>query len=208
MGAGTIFMKLSVTRLGWYHVLAATCVAAAVPSVAPPRAHARAARAVAEYRPYSAAALASLEVETSATAAASAERQPVTDAALFVSKSGGDVEAALRSDDGVHAAGKGSLFNVRLFIVAGGRLYGGGRGQCGAWESDVSFCSASCDSGVFAIRRNGAAPLELLLGALPGGPAGAGTGLTISGCGLDEGSDAKLVAKAGRGLAVAGFGRD
>lgn len=192
----------------WLAVAVVTLATPLVPSLAPTLAHARAARAVAEYQPYSATALVSLEVETSATATASAERQPVTDAALFVSKSGGDIEAALRSPDSVRAAGAGSLFNVRLFIVAGGRLYSGGRGQCGAWDSDVAHCSASCDSGAFAIRRNGAAPLELLLGAVPGGPAGAGTGLTISACGLEEGADVKLVAKSGRGLAVAGFGSD
>ena len=102
----------------------------------------------------------------------------------------------------------GALFSVRLFIVAGGRLYTGGRGQCGVWESDLSRCSSTCEGGSFAVRRKGASPLELLLGAIPGGPAGVGPGLTISDCGLEDGGDVKLVAKGGRGLAVAGFGRD
>lgn len=73
---------------------------------------------------------------------------------------------------------------------------------------DVSRCTAGCDGGIFALRRNGAAPLELLLGAIPGGEAGTGSGVAISGCGVDEESDVRLVAKSGRGLAVAGFGRD
>lgn len=169
----------------------------------------RSPKAAAEYVPHSQGALATLEVEVTDAAGAAPARQAVTDAKLFISKPGGDVAAALAAGDGAAApAGSKSLFSVRLFIVAGGRLYSGARGQCGPWESDVSRCQASCEGGTFAIRRHGAAPVELLLGAIPGGTAGAGPGLTITGCGLEEDTEAKLVPKGGRGLAVAGFGSD
>ena len=165
-------------------------------------------KAVVEFRPQPPAALTSLEVEVTGAGAGTSQHLPVSDAALFVTKSGGDAEAELTAVDGTPDSRPAARFNVRLFIVAGGHLYTGGRGQCGAWENDVSRCSAACEGGISALRRNGAAPLELLIRAIPGGEAGQGTGLTITTCGLDDEDEAKLIAKSGRGLAVTGFGRD
>jgi hypothetical protein len=168
----------------------------------------RTSRAVVEFTPQPPGALAQFEIEIATTAETSAARLPVSDAALFVSKAGGDAAAALKIADRAALGPGEALFNVRLFVVAGGRLYTGVRGQCGAWENGLSLCSAACDGGIFAVRRTGSAPLELLLGAISGAPAGTGTGLTLSACGFDEEGDVRLVAKSGRGLAVAGFGSD
>lgn len=179
--------------------------AIAVPLAAAPKP--RAPKAVIEFTPHTSTALSSIEVQISDGLSSNPVRNPVSDAVLFVSKSGGDAQAALAAGDG-EGKQTGALFHVRLFIVAGGRLYTGVRGQCGTWQMDVSRCTTGCDGGTFALRRNGAAALELLLGAIPGGDAGIGNGLTISACGFDEESDVRLVAKSGRGLAVAGFGRD
>ncbi|NOT69987.1 MAG: hypothetical protein HOP09_01520 [Hyphomicrobium sp.] len=185
---------------------------AAVAGIALPSAAAaprtRAPKAAIELTPSSASALVQFEVEVTDSQTSAAKRHAVSDAAMFVAKSGGDAQAALAAPEGAGAAAGAAHFTVRLFIVADGRLYTGGRGQCGAWQNDVARCSAACDGGSFAVRRNGAAPVELLIGAVPGGEAGSGRGIAITGCGFDEDHEIRLVAKAGRGLAVAGFRHD
>jgi hypothetical protein len=169
---------------------------------------ARGPKQVLELMPQSATALSNFEVEISNAGAAKSQRQQVTDAVLFMSKSGGDVQAALHADEGEAPSQSATLFSVRLFIVAGGKLYSGGRAKCGSWFSNVSKCSVACDGGAFALRRNGAAPLELLVGAIPGGSAADSKGVMVSECGFDEASDARLVPGLNRGLAVAGFGSE
>jgi hypothetical protein len=192
-------------RLGLSIVAAA--LVAATPALAANRN--RPPKAVVEFAPSSQAALSTLEVEISNGETASPARQPVTDAALFVSKAGGDANAALEASSGSgQPQTNGALFTVRLFIVAGGQLYTGGRGQCAAWDGDVARCSAGCDGGTFAVRRHGAAALELLLGAVAGAEAGVGRGITVSACGYDEEADVRLVPKSGRGLSVTPFGND
>lgn len=189
--------------------LAATAVLAAGLSCAGKAAETgrqKRARAVAEYSIANRAALAALEVKLSDASASGASRQTVTDLALFVSRSGGDVGRQLSAADGELPQVDGTegqhLFNVRLFVVSGGRLYTGVKGQCGPWSNDVSLCRLACDGGVFAVRRKASAALEFLVGAIPGGAAGEGTGLNLFGCGFEEASEAQLTVKAGRGLAV------
>lgn len=169
-------------------------------------------RSSAEYTLSDRGALAQVDVDVTDASAASALHEPVTDMVLFLSKSGADLGKLLRAADGENPdGGAGSvqgLFHARLFVVAAGRLYTGATGQCSPWSNGVSLCSAGCDGGTFALRRNGGAPLEVLIGAVPGGPAGEGPGLTISACSFDEAGDAKIKVKAGRGLAVIGFTSD
>ena len=169
---------------------------------------ARGPKQVLELKPQSAKALSNFEVEISNAGAVKGERQQVTDAVLFLSKPGGDVQATLRADEGDPPGERTTLFSVRLFIVAGGALYSGARAKCGSWINNVSKCSVACDGGVFALRRNGAAPLELLLGAIPGGSATDGKGVIVSECGFDEASDVRLVPGLNRGLVVVGFGSE
>ena len=168
----------------------------------------RSAKTAIELAPASPTALAGFEVEIGDLNDGATQRLAVTDAALFVSSPRGDVRAVLAEPDGAAQARAAPLFSIRLIVVAGGRLYTGGRGQCGGWVDGVARCTASCDDGIFAIRRNGSAALELMVGAVPGGAAGGSSGLTISACDFDDGGSAKLVAKSGRTLAVAAFGRD
>jgi hypothetical protein len=184
----------------------------AAPSGAAPRP--KAARSTIEFVPQTSNAFAAFEVELPETVDSTPRKMHVTDAILFVSAPAGDAASALAAPnddpaDGLTKSnGEPTFLNVRLFVVAGGRLYGGGRGKCSRWQGGLSRCQTACDSGSFALRRNGAAPLELLVGAIPGGAAGTGTGIPITNCGFDETGDVKLVAKSGRGLAVAGFGSD
>lgn len=168
----------------------------------------RKARAAAEFKVENRAALGTLELVISDPSVAEGLREPVTDLAAFVSKSGSDIGQILSASEADSASVAGpsqSLFNVRLFIVAGGRLYTAGKGQCGPWLNDVSRCSASCDGGAFALRRKASAPLEFLLGAIPGGSADAAQGLILSDCGFDETGEIRLVAKSSRALAVVGL---
>ncbi|HPG89317.1 MAG TPA: hypothetical protein PLD46_06660, partial [Hyphomicrobium sp.] len=165
--------------LVFWLIAALTPAAAAAPRV-------RAAKPVVEFAPYAERALKDFELEVVSSADGITQRLPVTDGALFVSKAGGDAEAQLVAPNGQMPSSRESLFAVRFFIVAGGKLYSGGRGRCGAWDGDVSHCVASCDDGRFALRRNGAAPLELLLGAIPGGVGGTGGGIAVSECGFEE----------------------
>ncbi len=187
-------------------ILMVVTLAAASPGFAASRA--REAKASLEFALASRQALAAVEVALSDPSVAAADRQSVTDMALFVFKPGGDVRVSLHGANGTVPEAGGGHFSVRVFVVAGGRLYTGARGQCSSWDNDVALCSASCDGGDFALRRNGSATLELLIGALPGGRAGAGSGVTVSDCGFDESGDAKLTAKTSRGLAVIGFDGD
>jgi hypothetical protein len=196
-----------MTRPRRRSLIGAVIVFAASPILLLPHAGARSAKQLVEFTPVSTAALSMLEVEITGLGAEPRTRQPVSDAALFVTKPGGDAAAALTAAENTSEK-DGTQFNVRLLIVANGRLYTGGRGQCGGWESDVARCASVCDGGSFAVRRKGAAPLELLVGAIPGGAAGQGAGVTVSPCGLEDDLEARLVVKTGRGLAVAGFGSD
>jgi hypothetical protein len=163
----------------------------------------RDAKASLEFAPASRASLAQIEVAIGDASVAVDDRQAVTDMALFVFKPGGDVRASLHAANNAES-GSGT-FTVRIFVVAGGRLYTQTRGQCTAWLNDVAMCSASCDAGDFGVRRNGSAALELLLGAIPGGAAGAGNGVSLTACGFDDSGDARLTVKTGRSLAAVGF---
>jgi hypothetical protein len=153
-----------------------------------------------------------LEVQQPGDADASVAHQPITDMTLFVSRQGADVAKLLAAADGElpdASSGKSAvLFSVRVFIVAAGKLHTGLKAQCGAWANDVSRCTAPCEAGTFALRRKAAAPLELLFGAIPGGSAGAGDGVSLSGCGLEDGADIRVRPKSGQALAVVGFGDD
>jgi hypothetical protein len=171
----------------------------------------RKARASAEFKVEDRSALGALELVISDPSVSEGLREPVTDLALFVSKSGADIGRILTAQEAQSAdaaAASGTLFNVRLFIVAGGRLYSDAKGQCGPWANDVSRCTAACDGGTFALRRKGSAPLEFLLGAIPRGAAGADDGLILSDCSFDETGDIRLAAKASRALAVVGLSDD
>lgn len=114
-------------RLLTIAIHACLLLANATPLAAAPKP--RAPKAVIEFAPQTATALAALEVQISDGLAASPARHPVSDAVLFVSKSGGDAQAALTAAGGTsdHPYGQssvqaGALFNVRVFIVAGGKL--------------------------------------------------------------------------------------
>ncbi len=166
------------------------------------------ARAAAEFKVENRLALNGLELVISDPSVAEGLREPVTDLAIFVSKSGSDIGRILTASDAESASVAGPsqpLFNVRLFVVAGGRLYSAAKGQCGAWANDVSRCTASCDGGAFALRRKASAPLEFLLGAIPGGSAEPAQGLVLSDCGFDETGEIRLVAKSARALTVVGL---
>lgn len=195
--------RLAIALLGCAALLWHTAEAA------PP---ARAPRSALEFAPASPTALAALEVEIGDLTVGTPKRLDVTDGALFVSSPGSDVRTTLALPDTSSgpsdAARTATLFSVRLIVVAGGRLYTGGRGQCGRWADGVARCAASCDGGTFAVRRNGAATLELMIGPVPGGAAGGGAGLLLSGCDVDDAGTVRLVAKSGRTLAVAAFARD
>lgn len=168
--------------------------------------------ASAEYRLTDRQALSSIELIATDANASGGLNAPVTDVVLFVARSRASHSkpASDSPEEPRHASpaalGPATLFAVRILVVAGGRLYTGARGRCGAWNNGVAQCALDCDGGNFAMRRNGGAPLELLLGAIPGGEAGEGHGLTVSPCGFDD--DAMLKVKAGRGLAVIGFSSD
>ena len=183
----------------------ALMAAAVCPVSADPAKPQREVRSSLEFSVAGRSSLGAIEAEIAEPGTATTERQPVTDIALFAFKPGGDVRAALQAaNDEVTLTGA-ALFTVRLFVVMGGRLYSEARGQCGGWESDVAHCTVGCDAGLFAVRRNGSAALELLVGAIPGGTADDGGGVTISTCGFDEAGDVKLVPKTARGLAIVGF---
>ena len=186
----------------WICVLAAGCVA--LPGLAAAAKRTPVPRASLEFTLQSRTPLAAVEAVVADASVGTGTSQPVSDIVLFVSKAGRDVEAALLAENGQPADASG-LFNARLFVVASGRLYTAARGQCGGWENDVAHCNATCDGGTFALRRRASAPVELLLGAIPGGSGLAKPGVTISACDFDAGGEVRLVPKAGRGLAVLGF---
>ncbi len=176
---------------------------------------ARNAKPAAEFSVQKRSSLAVLELEVTqpGDADASVVRQSISDMVLFVSRQGADATKLLAAADGEvpeAATGKSSvLFSVRVFIVAAGKLHTGLKAQCGAWANDVSRCAAPCEAGTFAIRRKASAPLELLFGAIPGGSAGDGDGISLAGCSLEDGgADMRLRPKPGQALAVVGFGDD
>lgn len=195
-------MKSRTLPCRWISALAAGCLALPGPATAAKRTPT--VRASLEFTLQNRAALATVEAVVADAGVATGRPQPVSDMVLFVSKAGRDVEAALLAENGQPVDASG-LLNARLFVVAGGRLYTAARGQCGGWQNDVVLCSATCDGGTFALRRRASAPLELLLGAIPGASGLAKPGATISACDFEAGGETRLVPKAGRGLAVLGF---
>lgn len=215
IGVSKLTLVLSGIAAGWVPARAryAICLTllCAVSILTAADAAPRKARASAEFKVENRSALGALELVISDPSVSEGLREPVTDFAVFVSKSGADIGRILTAQEAESAdaaAATGALFNVRLFIVAGGRLYSAAKGQCGPWANDVSRCTAACDGGTFALRRKGSAPLEFLLGAIPGGTAGADDGLILSDCSFDETGDIRLAAKASRGLAVVGLSDD
>ena len=151
---------------------------------------------------------ANLEAFEVQTRGGAGPRAPVTDMAVFLFKPGADLNAALNAANGEAAPGGKGLFSARLFVVADGKLYTAARGTCGPWDNDITTCAAGCDGGEFALRRNGAAVLELLAGAIPGSLATSGEAIIVSACGDDENNQVRLAPKTGQDLAVVGFEGD
>lgn len=166
-------------------------------------------RATMEFIVQNRASLGSAEVELMQANATKAERVAVTDMLIILAKPDGDIRAALTQPEtaGTHPDESGAHF--RLLVVAGGRLYAEARAQCKGWQNDVSKCSLACDGGNFALRRNAGSPLELLVGAVPGGSGqDNGRGVLISSCEFDGSAEVRLAPKSGQGLAVIGLVAD
>lgn len=160
-------------------------------------------RASLEFAPQSHASLSSVEIKALGAGTARAQRTAVTDMMLVLADPAGDIGGWLARPN---ATTGGPSMTIRMFTVAGGRLYHQTEGRCAPWNNDIATCSADCDGGNFALRRNGSAALELLVGAVPGAPSGEpGEGVAIAPCSIDAGLDARLSPKTGKVLAIVGF---
>lgn len=155
------------------------------------------------------ASLGSAEVAVLETGADKTQRLAVTDMLIILAKPDGDIRAALTQPETVGSSPDEAGAHFKLLVVAGGRLYAEARARCKGWQNDVSQCSLACDGGNFALRRNAGSPLELLVGAVPGG-AGQDNdrGVLISGCEFDGGAEVRLMPKTGQALAVIGLAAD
>ena len=194
-------MRISVTLLsGFFALLAGNGDVSAKP---PQK------RATMEFVVQNRASLGSAEVAILDARATKPERHPVTDMLIILAKPGGDVRAALTQTETAAANPDEAGAHFRLLVVAGGRLYAEARAQCKGWQNDVSQCSLDCEGGNFALRRNAGSPLELLVGAVPGGVGQNNErGVLISGCEFDGNAEVRLTPKSGHGLAVIGLVAD
>ena len=146
------------------------------------------------------APLGRIEIEIPDSAGAKPARAAVSDVMLVLAAPGGDVRAVLESRNG---GGGSDTLNVRLFVVAGGRLYHQASARCTAFSNDVAACTADCGGGEFSLRRAGSSGLELVLtaGAVHS-DTGTRAGIALAACRLDESGDLRLVVKAGLAQAV------
>lgn len=150
-------------------------------------------------KPRTPADLAALQIAHIDPRRARPVRTAVSDFALSL---GPGAAVALEMANGALPARARFLFQVRLLIVAGGRLHAGAVASCGAWSRDVSPCAIDCDGGQFRLRRSpgaGIDGLDLVFGQGPeDDPTGARDGLALAACGFDGGGESRLVAAPGR----------
>jgi len=128
------------------------------------------------------------------------ERLPVTDLQLDIVRWEGDVRDAVMQPNEPGRDPFSWNFYAALFVVADGRLFRDGGGECSAWENDLAVCSIECDGGHFVLRRSlgdTSRGLELQLRPLPelidGDKSAA---IRIGGCA--EGDEILLDARSGK----------
>ncbi len=156
-------------------------------------------RAAELLKPRTPADLAALQIAHIDPRRARPVRTAISDFALSL---GPGAAIALEMANGALPARARSLFQVRLLIVAGGRLHAGAVASCGAWSRDVSLCAIDCDGGQFRLRRSpgaGTDGLDLVFGQGPDdAPTGTRDGLALAACGFDGAGETRLVAAPGR----------